>query len=118
MAHAQKGLVAELCKTRQNCNTKIATPRSRPIYSFKERVIMSLLPPSDGVYISYEAAYNAILQLGKMTGYAVLIKRTKKTKSEPRTVRKVWFECDRAGIYVPKAYTRETASKKTGCPFE
>jgi hypothetical protein len=61
------------------------------------------LPPLDRRYNTPEEAIEAINKLGLEHGYAVVKRRSKKTKGQVPRLKKVQLQCDRGGVYAPGA---------------
>lgn len=79
--------------------------------------IMNLLPPAVGqTYSSLEDLLLATNKHASSEGYAITIKRTKKSKKG--SIRKAWLRCDKGSKYTPKGYgKREAFSRQLECPF-
>lgn len=73
-------------------------------------------PPIDQVYTSLEELSEAVNTHAADQGYAVIIKRSKKSKK--KELRKVWSECDKSGqCKVRGLGIRQSSSRKDDCPF-
>lgn len=82
------------------------------------------LPSLDTEYNTAEEAITAINDFALDYGYAVVKRRSKKTKSKygEGVLKKVQLACDRGGVYTSRVATadrkRKTASMVIGCPFD
>ena len=75
------------------------------------------LPPDDRFYSSRKIFITAVNQHAADQGYAVITKRSKKTKDGE--VRKIWLSCDKGSKYISKGYGKRLSSTRlTECPFE
>ena len=79
---------------------------------------MDLLPPPENQsYESLSDLVSAINAHAAAQGYAVVIKRSKKSKKG--LVRKAWLICDKSRRERNQGHgRRQTSSRKTDCPFE
>lgn len=59
---------------------------------------------------------NWVNNIATSLGVIIIKKRSKVSKKNE--VRKIWLQCDRGGEYKNTGSSRDTATKKIGCPFE
>ncbi len=78
---------------------------------------MVLEAPPDCSYSSIELALVKIKRFTSDQGYAVVRRRSKKTKIGD--IHKVWLQCDKSGLNIPRtaAITRNVGTRKTDCNF-
>lgn len=59
---------------------------------------------------------NWVNNVARSVGVVIIKKRSKTSKT--KEVRKVWLQCERGGVYNDTSSSRESLTKKIGCPFE
>ena len=76
---------------------------------------MALEAPPDEDFTSFEEAYQSLKDWARNHRFAVNILRSKANKHG--VTRKYWLCCDRGKVHKNQAFTRNTSSRKTDCPF-
>jgi hypothetical protein len=75
----------------------------------------NILAPLDGVFQSYEEAYNALKQHGIQNGYGFRIHGSRPYGAVPKT--RYYYCCDRARNYKSQVTIQTTHSYTIGCTF-
>lgn len=74
-------------------------------------------PPVNQVYASFQELLKAVNTHAANKGYAVIIKRSKKSRKQE--LRKVWLKCDKSGQCKVRGFgICQSSSRKEDCPFE
>jgi hypothetical protein len=76
---------------------------------------MSLQPPPELAYSSFDAAYDAALAWARDQGYGFTRLRSKPDGAVLKT--RHYYQCDRHSYHEPRALRRRTSSRSCGCKF-
>ena len=75
----------------------------------------TIAAPPDGIYSSYEEAYNALKSHGIEHGYGFHLKKSTPHHSNVKTYFN--YRCDYSRNYKSQSTTRKTKTRTAGCPF-